>query len=286
MGNAISVRNLTKNYSGFRLDKVSFDLPRGSIMGFIGENGSGKTTTIKAILELISTDSGEISLLGSSGKNISNEIKQKIGVVMDDSFFYQELRPIDIPKILGTIYTAFDPELYNDYLKKFNLPIKKTIKQLSKGMKMKLQIACALSHRPQLLILDEPTSGLDPVVRSEILDIFMEFIQNEQNSILLSSHITSDLEKIADYITFIHDGKIILSAQKDDVIYNFAVIKCGEDDLASIAKEDIVAYRQSRFSCEVLVKDKNAAKEKYKNLTVDSTSLDEIMLFLIKGERL
>lgn len=286
MENAISVKGLTKTYSDFKLDDVSFDLPKGSIMGFIGENGSGKTTTIKAILNLINIDSGEITILGNGSTDIPREIKQKIGVVLDESFFYQELRSRDIPKILKNIYLNFDQKLYDSYIKKFNLPENKTIKQFSKGMKMKLQIACALSHKPQLLILDEPTSGLDPIVRSEMLDIFMDFIQDEKNSILLSSHITSDLEKVADYITFIHNGNIILSKQKDDLLCNFAVIKCGQDDFLRIDKTDVVAFMHNKYCIEVMVNNKESAKLKYRGMTIDNTTLDEIMLFLIKGETL
>ena len=206
MENILEVKNLCKKYNGFELKNVNIELPKGMIMGLIGENGAGKSTTIKAILNVIGVDSGDINLFGLDAKKDDKKIKEDIGVVLDDSFLSEYLNPTDINKMMKNIYKNWDEKLYFKYIEDFKLPKDKISKDFSSGMKMKLKIAVALSHHPKLLILDEPTAGLDPVARSEILDIFQEFIQNEENSILVSSHITSDLEHIADYITFINDG--------------------------------------------------------------------------------
>ncbi|MDD6794689.1 MAG: ABC transporter ATP-binding protein, partial [Clostridiaceae bacterium] len=267
------------------LDNISLNIPKGSIVGFIGENGAGKTTTIKAILNLISRNSGEINIFGLDNIKYEEKIKEEIGTVLDDCFFYPDFNATAIKKVMKNTYRNFDEKLFNEYLDKFKLPKNKAIKELSKGMNMKLKIAVALSHKPKLLILDEPTSGLDPIVRNEILDIFYDFIQDEEHSILLSSHITTDLEKIADYITFIDSGKIILSKTKDELIYKYGVIKCSEKDFRNIDKNDVVAYRKNDFSYEVLISDKNEIKRKYPSMIIDNTSLEDIMLFLVRGEK-
>ncbi|WP_286947685.1 ABC transporter ATP-binding protein, partial [Acetobacterium sp. UBA5834] len=218
MTNAIEIKNLNKNYQDFQLKDVSFKVPRGSIVGFIGENGAGKTTTIKAILNLIKRDGGTIEMLGMDNLKDEKKIKASVGVVMDGCNFHDNLKTGDISKMLASIYKNWNQKLYQQYLKKFKLPENKIIKEFSRGMKMKLQIAVALSHEPELLILDEATSGLDPIVREEILDVFMEFIQDEEHAILISSHITSDLDKIADYIVFIHQGEILLDEEKETLL--------------------------------------------------------------------
>lgn len=282
---SLEVNNLCKSFDGFKLDNISFNIPKGTIMGLIGENGAGKTTTIKAILNLIKPESGEIKIFGLDNIKNEEEIKKEIGVVLDNSFFYQEFNAQDIGKVMKDIYDKFDEELFNSYLEKFKLPKKKIIKELSKGMKMKLNIATALSHKPKLLILDEPTSGLDPIIRSEVLDIFYDFIQDEEHSILLSSHITTDLEKIADYITFIDGGKVILSKAKDELLYNYGVIKCSEKGFNSIDKKDIMVFRKNKLSYEILVEDRKKIKKKYPNILVDNANLEDIMLFLIRGEK-
>ena len=217
MENNLEVKNLRKKYNGFELKDINLELPKGMIMGLIGENGAGKTTTIKSILNLIKIDKGEIKIFGLNIKENEKKIKEDIGVVLDDGFFSEYLNPADINKIMRKMYKNWDEKLYFKYLEDFKLPKNKISKEFSSGMKMKLKIAVALSHHPKLLILDEPTSGLDPVARSEILDIFQDFIQNEDNSIFVSSHITSDLEHIADYITFINEGKIVLSKTRDEL---------------------------------------------------------------------
>lgn len=279
----LQVENLTKQYSGFKLDHVSFELPKGTIMGLIGENGAGKSTTINAILDLIHKDEGTVTLWGQK-LSASKQLKEDIGVVFDGINFYETLTPAKAGKISAAAYKQWDEYLYQDYLKRFSLPAGKEIKTLSKGMKMKLCIAAALSHRPKLLILDEATSGLDPVMRDDILDVFLEFVQDENHSILMSSHITTDLEKVADYITFIHQGKVLFCKTKDELRYQYGIIRCGAAVFDQINKEEILAYRKDDYQWNVLVADKERARRKYKNAVVDNATIDDILLLYVKGE--
>ncbi|MGN9163767.1 ABC transporter ATP-binding protein [Tissierellaceae bacterium HCP3S3_D8] len=285
MEHILSVENLSKKYNGFHLKDVGFNIPKGSIVGLVGENGAGKTTTIKLILNLIKRDSGSIKILGLDNIENEKEIKERIGVVLDENYFHDNLRPVDISRIMKSIYNNWNEDIFFEYLVKFKIPKDKIVKEFSKGMKMKLSIAAALCHDPQLLILDEPTGGLDPVVRSEILDIFLDFIQDEEKSILFSTHITSDLDKIADYIIFIHDGKIVFNEDKDELVDNYGIIKCGAEDFNRLEKSDIVGYRKNKFGYEVLVNNRREVENKYKNLVIDSVNLEDIMLFYIRGER-
>src|SRR5574344_1966755 len=241
--NAIEICGVTKKFDGFTLDDISFNVPKGSIMGFIGQNGAGKTTTIKAILNILKCDSGSIKIFGKDHIKDELEIKSQIAAVFDEIPFHDDLSAKHLNIILADIYSEWNSDTYKSYLDRFNLPEKKKIGKLSKGMKMKLQIAAALSHNAKLLIMDEATTGLDPVVRNEILDIFLEYLQDENNSILMSSHITSDLEKIADSVTFIDRGKILLSGYKDDILQSHCVIKCSKTDYKGIEPSDIVSAR-------------------------------------------
>lgn len=279
--NAIEISGLTKRYDGFTLDNLSFSVPKGSIMGFIGQNGAGKTTTIKAILNIIKADEDSVKLLGMDSVAEEIPIKERIAAVFDEIPFHDEFTAKNLDVILGDIYKNWNTQTFEQYLDRFALPRKKKIGKLSKGMKMKLQIACALSHGAELLIMDEATTGLDPVVRNEILDIFMEYIQDENHSIFMSSHITSDLEKVADSVTFIDKGKLLLTGYKDDILENHGVIKCGKDDYREIAAEDIVSARLTDFGAEVMVFDKAACKRKYSGLVMDNTTLEEIMVFYV-----
>ena len=228
MDNAIELKNVCKHYSGFELKNVSFNVPTGCIMGFVGENGAGKTTILKAILNLINIDNGQIKVLGEDSKSINNSLKEKIGVAFDDSYFGDALCADDVSLIMKNTFKSWDDAVYQGYIQRFSLPHKKIFKEYSKGMKMKLTLAVALSHHSKLLILDEATSGLDPIVRDEILDIFLEFIQDEEHTILISSHIISDLEKVSDYITFINKGEVLFSKEKDELIYNYGIVKCSK----------------------------------------------------------
>ena len=284
MISAIEVSDLSKRFDRFQLKNVSFTLPRGSIMGFIGENGAGKTTTIKLLLNQLRADSGSVKILGLDAIKDEKEIKSDIGVVFDESYFHENIKPKHISKIMGKIYSRWDEKLFGEYLEQFKLPVDKATKDLSRGMKMKLSIATAFSHHPKLLILDEATSGLDPIVRNEILDLFLEFIQDEEHSILFSSHITSDLEKVADYVTFLHEGEIVFSESKDELLYDYGLLLCGSEDFKSVDKGDIIGHRESRFGHEVLVKNKEILKQKYKGLTIDPVTIEDIMLFYVKGE--
>lgn len=284
MDYAIELEGVTKNYRNFCLDHVSLKVPKGSIMGFVGENGAGKTTTIKSILNLIHADGGKIKLLGMDNIKDEIKIKEQIGVVFDESYFHDNLFVKDISKIMSRIYSKWDKDLFEQYITKFKVPRGKIVKELSNGMKMKLSIAVALSHDAKLLILDEATSGLDPIIRDEILDIFLEFIQKEDHTIFLSSHITSDLEKIADYITFIHDGKIIFSENKDDLIYNYGVVHCKKEEVKRLRQENIIGIRENKFGCEVMVNNKKEVEREHRDLIVDNTTIEEIILFKVRGK--
>lgn len=281
MENNILVRDLCKQFDGFLLDHISFQVPKGRIVGFIGENGAGKSTTINLILDELKRDHGQIQIFGLD--NTVSSVKEQIGVVFDECSFHDVFHTSDIERILSGVYKSWDGGLYRRYLKKFNIPEKKQIGSFSKGMKMKLSIICAMAHKPKLLILDEATTGLDPVVRDEMLDLFLEFIQDEECSIFLSSHITSDIQKIADYVILIHQGKIIFEEQKDDLIYNFGIMKCGKERFASISPDDYMIHRITNMSAECLVRDRKAIKRKYKNIVVDNATLEDIMLFYVKG---
>lgn len=281
MENNIFVQDLCKQFDGFLLDHVSFQVPKGRIVGFIGENGAGKSTTINLILDELERDHGQIQIFGM--ENTVSSVKEQIGVVFDECNFHDVLNTSDIEKILSGVYQSWDSSLYRQYLQKFKIPEKKQIGSFSKGMKMKLSIICAMAHRPKLLILDEATTGLDPVVRDEMLDMFLEFIQDEECSIFFSSHITSDIQKIADYVIFIHEGKIVFEEQKDDLVYHYGIVKCGKEKFASISPDDYMMHRNTNVSMECLVRDKEAVRRKYKDLVVDNATLEDIMLFYIKG---
>lgn len=284
MNNILEVRNLTKQYADFTLDHVSFSIPKGTIMGLIGENGAGKSTTINAILDLIHKDDGTVTFWGQELSS-AKQLKEDIGVVFDGINFYETLTAAKVGKISQAAYKQWDDLLYREYLNRFQLPTDKEIKTFSKGMKMKLCIAVALSHRPKLLILDEATSGLDPVMRDDILDVFLEFVQDEEHSIMISSHITTDLEKVADTITFIHQGKVLFCKAKDELLYHYGIIRCGAAAFDEIDKSEILAYRKEDYQWNVLVADKEKARRRYKNAVVDDAAIDDIMLLYVKGER-
>ena len=287
MENILELQQICKSFpkSNFILDKLSFSLPYGSILGFVGENGAGKTTTIGCILNTVRKDSGTVKLFGKEMRDTDTDIREKIGVVYDGDNFPGFWTAKQLSQVMEGIYTQWDHVLFQKYLEDFHLPVKQKIKNYSRGMTMKLAIAVALSHHPQLLILDEATSGLDPIMRDEMLDVFLEFVQEESHSILLSSHITSDLEKVADYITFIHNGKLILTASKNDLVYHYAVMRCRENQFLALDPGDIIAYRKRDFQIDVLVDNGKEAQRKYKDAVVDHVSVDEIMLLLVKGER-
>lgn len=286
MNNAIEIKKLKKKYdNNFELGEINLEITSGYIIGLIGENGAGKTTLIKSILNIINRDSGDIKIFNKDNKKYESFVKEDIGIVLDGMFFPEILTPNDINTIMKDTYKEWDKELFYKYLSDFKIPNNKKIKDLSKGMRKKLEIATALSHKPKLLILDEPTSGLDPVVRDDILDIFLDFIKDEEHTILLSTHITSDLEHIADKIIFIDNGKIILNENKDELLDNYGVLKCDKDSFNKISKEDIISYKKNKYNYEVLIKNKNKMKKKYKNSVIDKITLEELMVLVIKGEK-
>ena len=287
MDNILELHQVCKTFpkTNFTLDHVSFSIPYGSIMGFVGENGAGKTTTIGCVLNTVSKDSGTIKIFGKELADTDTELKEKIGVVYDGDNFPAYWTAEQLSDVMQGLYTNWDNELFKKYLNDFRLLPNQKIKSYSRGMTMKLAVAAALSHYPQLLILDEATSGLDPIMRDDMLDVFLEFVQDENHSILLSSHITSDLEKIADYITFIHNGKLIMAASKNDLVYNFAVMRCKESQFLELDPGDILVYRKRDYQIDVLVSNGNEIQRKYRNAVIDHVSVDEIMLLLVKGER-
>lgn len=281
MENMLKIENVCKNYPSFSLNHINFQVPAGCIMGFIGENGAGKSTTIKLILDLIQKDSGMIEVLGQDSTKISRDMKEHIGVVLDEANFSQELNYKDINKIMKHLYKTWDSHKFMQMMKEGAIPPDRKFKDYSKGMKMKLSIAAAVCHDTWLLIMDEATSGLDPVSREEVLDFLLEFIQDERHAVFISSHILSDLEKVCDYITLIHKGSIIFSEVKDELIEKYGILKCGKDEMADIDAEAIIGMRENAFGTEALVL-KNRIPEGF---VVDFATLDEIMLFYVKGEK-
>ena len=281
MNNAIEITGLSKKYDGFKLENINIVLPKGYIMGFIGENGAGKTTVIKAMTGLIRYDSGDIKLFGESFKNIGAAVRENIGVVMDDYGLPPQADTKDINKIMKGIYSTWNSRAFFRYTEKFGLPQNKRIKSYSTGMKRKLSIAVALSHNSRLLILDEATSGLDPVARDELLDILREFIQDEDNSVFISSHILSDLEKVCDYITLIHEGRIVFSDEKDELLASYAIARCTVKTFENINKSAVVAFRRTEFGIEALVKRQMVNEA----LITDNATVEDIMVMMIKEEK-
>ena len=283
MNSALTVSGLTKRYEGFTLSDISFEVPQGTITGLIGENGAGKSTTLHSILGLVHRDGGEISILGAPAEGLQPEARENIGVVFDGTNFSEELTPKRLNKVLKGVYSSWDEGYFLALLNKLSLPVSKKIKSFSKGMKAKLSIAAAFAHHPKLLILDEATSGLDPVMRDDMLDMFLEFVQDEENSILLSSHITSDLEKVADHIIFLHEGRLIFSKPKDELLENYGIVKCGAAQFEAIDRQDIITCRKQEYEWQVLVSDRNSAQKRYPNAMVIPASIDEIMLLYVRG---
>lgn len=277
--NAIEIHDLHKTFVGFSLKNVSFSLPQGTVMGFVGENGAGKSTTIKCILNLLKKNHGEILLFGKDHIKHELEVKSEIGVVFDDLHIPEVLNATQLDKFMAKIFPNWDSAYYFERLTQFKVPTKKKVKELSRGMKMKLSIALALAHHPKLLILDEPTSGLDPIIRDEILDLFLDFMQDETHSILFSSHITSDLEKIADYITFIHNGEILFSEDKDVLLYEYGIFKGSKDSAMALPEHAVIRSKEYPFGVELLVK-KNEVNSAF---ILSKPSIEEIMLFYVKG---
>ena len=284
MENAIEIKNLRKKWGSFGVDDVSFTLPKGYIMGFVGKNGAGKTTTIKAILNMLHRDNGEIKIFGKDNIEHEADIKQRIGVVMDSPFYESEWTLIQVGKVLKPFYTEWCDNKFNEMLRQFQLDQNKKVKELSRGMKMKIMVACAMAHDPDLLILDEPTSGLDAVARDELLETLQSFIKNENKSILFSTHITTDLEKIADYLTFIDNGKIVHSDTKDNLLEKYVVVKGGIGILSPEQKSLIIGYQETRVNFDGMI-DKSRIKEMPKSIVTEPCTLDELVVRFNKQGR-
>ena len=284
MSAILEVDNLHKEYRDFKLN-VSFSLERGYLMGFIGPNGAGKSTTIKLIMNLLKKDSGTIKVFGLDNVKNEIEIKQRIGFVYDQNYYYDELTVEEMKGIISRFYADWDDELYRSYLKIFDLDPRKKIKELSKGMQMKFSLIMALSHHAELIIMDEPTSGLDPIVRRELLQILSEILQNENKGILLSTHITSDLDKIADYITFINQGRIVESTTRDFLLENYGVVRGKKELLRQTDKGLLIGVKENEFGFEALVKDKARAREIFGDkIIIDKPTLEDIMYYQIDGK--
>ena len=280
--NAIEMKHITKKYASFQLEDVSLTLPSGCIMGLVGENGAGKSTTIGLIMGSIRRDAGEIFVLGQDNtKKEFDAVKEDIGVVLDEAYFPEVLNAVNVNQIMKHTYQRWDEKQYFDYIKHFSLEEKKMFKDYSRGMKMKLAIAVALSHKPKLLILDEATSGLDPIIRDEILEIFNEFTREEDHTVLLSSHIISDLEKISDYIAFLHQGKLLFCEEKDRLLEEYGILQVTEEEEKDIPKEAIAGRKQGKYATELLVKRSKISDA----FEIECAGIEDIVLFLArKGE--
>ena len=285
MENILQIENLVKNYPGFCLDNISFSIPKGAIVGLIGEKGAGQTTTINLILHAVEKASGESSVFGKDHLAYEREIKQDIGVVQDECNLPLMFTACDIEAVMRKIYRNWDHAQYWALIQKFQLPHDQRISTFSKGMKVKMNFAIALAHKSRLLLLDEATSGLDPVMRDDVLDLLLDFVQDEENSVLFSSHITSDLSKIADYIAFLHQGKLLFYKAKDDLIYHYGLVHCGHELFSRFDKHDMLAWRKQDYEYQILVADRDAVSRKYKGCVVDPATLDDIMLLYIRGEK-
>ena len=279
--NAIEIKGLEKRYDGFQLGSFDLTLPSGCIMGLVGENGAGKSTTIKLIMNAIGRDAGEISVLGVDNRSAEfRDVKEDIGVVLDEAYFPEVMSARNVGKVMALTYKNWDAAAFEGYLKKFSLAPDKIFKDYSRGMRMKLAIAAALSHGAKLLILDEATSGLDPMARDELLDIFNDFTRDENCSILLSSHIVSDLEKICDYIAFLHRGRLVLCEEKDRLLEEYALIRLTEERLRELPEESIISRRASGYGTEALVLRGGIPAA----IPTEHTSLEDIILFMAKGD--
>lgn len=277
--NSIEIKSLCKSYGDFAIVNMNLTLPGGCILGLVGENGAGKSTTIKLILDIVHKDSGTITVLGKDNVNDNRILKEDIGVVIDEVSFNSCFNAVQIGRIMSHSYENWSKDEYSRLLNKLSIPLNKKFKEFSKGMKMKLGIAVALSHNPKLLILDEATSGLDPVVRDEITDIFMEFTRDENHSVLISSHIVSDLEKMCDYIAFLHNGRLLLMEEKDKLINEYAIVHCTDDQLSAIDSSAVAGVRSSPYGTQAIVK-RSGILAGYETSPV---SIEELFVFMIRG---
>lgn len=277
--NAIEISNLTKRYPGFTLDNLNLTLPSGCILGLVGENGAGKSTSIKLMLGAGKPDSGIVRVLGGDIRKDGVTIRQDVGVVLDESNFPALMNARQIGKMMAGIYKNWQSEVFHNYLEKLKVPEEKNFKTFSKGMKMKLAFAVALSHQAKLLILDEATTGLDPVVRDEILDILNEFTRDEGHSVLISSHIVSDLEKICDYIAFLHKGKLMLCQEKDELLERYAFVQGTKEQIDGI--DGVIGRKDGRFGVEAIALRENLPQ----GVQTSPVTIEELFVFMVKEDR-
>lgn len=280
--NAIEIRGLCKRYKGFSLDDLNLDLPYGCVLGLVGENGAGKSTTIRLIMDALERDGGTVSVLGADNQSKEFlDLKEDIGVVLDETFVPEVINAKQLGKIMAGTYQNWDQSVYDGWIRRFDLPPDKKFKDYSRGMTMKLGIAAALSHRPRLLLLDEATGGLDPMVREKLLEVFADFAAEEGHAVLLSSHIVSDLERICDYIAFLHKGRLVLCEEKDLLLDKYGILKCSREQLANIPQEAIHGRRVGTYGVEALVERAFMPRD----AVVDRASLEDIILYMVKGEQ-
>lgn len=286
MSNAVAIKKLRKDYKDFSLKGIDLQIPQGSIFGLIGENGAGKSTLIKSMLGIVNSDYDTLEYFENDFNNHQREIKEAIAVIFEQTHFDLDFTPIVIGKTMRKTYKNWDSNKYIELLREFKLPYDKKLKGFSRGMKMKLEFAIALSHDTKLIILDEATSGLDPIFRDEILEILRNYSENEENTIFMSSHITSDLDKIADYIGFIHNGEMVFVKSYEEIRENYGIVKCGRNMFESLNEDDIVAYRKEIHGYSVLVENKHEIRGRIEGLIVENASLEDVMLFTVKGEKI
>lgn len=280
--NAIEIRGLCKRYKGFSLDSLDLDLPYGCVLGLVGENGAGKSTTIRLIMDALERDGGTVSVLGADNRSREFlDLKEDIGVVLDETFVPEVISAKQLGKVMAGTYKNWDQSAYDGWVKRFELPPDKKFKDYSRGMTMKLGIAAALSHHPRLLLLDEATGGLDPMVREELLEVFADFAAEDGHAVLLSSHIVSDLERICDYIAFLHKGKLVLCEEKDVLLDRYGILKCSKEQLSNIPEEAIHGKRIGTYGVEALVEREFMPRD----AVVDRASLEDIILYMVKGEQ-
>lgn len=280
--NAIEIKNVNKSFGDFAIQNLNFELPQGAICGLVGENGAGKSTTIRLLMDALRPDSGEIYVLGVDTQSPEfQQVKEDVGVVMDEAYFPETLNARQVGSIMADTYARWNAETYDGFIRRFDLPLAKAFKNYSRGMTMKLAIAVALSHSPRLLVLDEATSGLDPIVRDEILELFSEFTRDAEHSILISSHIVSDLEKLCDYIAFLHKGRLRFCMEKDALRDEYGIVSCTKAQLANLPREAVYGAEESPYGVRVLVKRKRITS----TLQMDRPSIEDVILFLVKGEK-
>lgn len=281
MNNILEVKNLSKTFHGFSLKNINFSLPKGYIMGLIGPNGAGKTTTIKLILNMLKKTSGEVKVFGQDNIRYESKIKEGIGIVFDSNFYVEDWTVSDVEKSVGMFYNKWDSDKFRKLITKFGLGRDKKVRELSKGMQMKLMLACAFTHDAKLLILDEPTSGLDPVARDELLDILSEYISDGEKSVLFSTHITSDLGKIADYITYLNNGELFYTGTKDEFVDSFRIVKGGKNEISAQQEKKIIGLRCFSTGFEGLIKNEDIIY--FRNISCEPVTIDDIIIFISKG---